>query len=401
MKIADFFINIGVKGADKSIGAIGGVNRGLGDIKNTAFGVKAAIMGALVGLEQMMERSARTGQNLETFASYMGSSVDALQRWQRAFAREGLGVDEITESFVHLKRAMQEFETGGPALAGLDFMAQRNKGFDVSKRQDPDYIMGQVMKMVKEASPQDLNRVMQMAETIVGSNWKMLGAMRKEEFNPAGLNMKGHSYTKNEAKAMSDVARQLNDMWSSISTSWGKQITAKHGADLVKNMTLVAKAIIVLIEAMSELAKVIHVFDAITHVVKGLALVAKGASNIFDGKVSGKDFVTGVGEATKGASMMAVEGMKDFGKAVLEGAKSFKEKSEKNHEIRKNKQFYKDQENILPNLKGKPAMGTGASNSIEMNFNFTGANVQDPQEVASIFRKAFDDVYRSYPTAVS
>ena len=99
MNIGELFVNIGIKGTEKTIQALGNVKSGLGAVASTSLEVKAAIIGAIYALERLISTSADMGMSLANFKILFGNSTKELQQFQNAGREVGLTFEETASKY--------------------------------------------------------------------------------------------------------------------------------------------------------------------------------------------------------------------------------------------------------------------------------------------------------------
>ena len=82
MKVADLFVNIGVKGSGETAKGLTEVKAGLDEVYSSGLAAKALMASVLYGIGALTKHAGDEGMNLKKFANYTGLSTDALQRWQ-------------------------------------------------------------------------------------------------------------------------------------------------------------------------------------------------------------------------------------------------------------------------------------------------------------------------------
>lgn len=279
MNIAELFVNLGIKGSEKTIGALGGVKKGLGEVSAMSLEAKAGILAAMYGLERMMAASGAAGTGLTNFAALTGLSSQTLQRWQYAARQAGVSGEELTGSLKAVQNSMTNMLLGKGAPEGLGIVAKA-VGFDPARARDSFYVMEQLQKAA-QALPKDVgNNVLKSFGLSDGT----ISAMRRNAFNPAAF-AKADIYSSKEQGSLD----KSNIAWSNLGDKIEKAIghfNAAHGQALVKDITKIADEIFKLIGAFEKFAEKIKLFDVIGQIFKGWGI-------IFDGLNSGIDKLTG------------------------------------------------------------------------------------------------------------
>lgn len=151
MKIADLFVNIGVKGGEGVAKSIAGVQTGLKAVASTSLEAKAALVGVFYAFERLTSASADFGNGIKQFEAYSGLSGEKLQRWQ--YVLKGVGVDskEAESNLLNLQKVMSHIALTGEAPAGFaDFLTVT--GASVNDLMDPYYALEKVKEYVKKTA---------------------------------------------------------------------------------------------------------------------------------------------------------------------------------------------------------------------------------------------------------
>lgn len=99
----EFFINLGIKGAEGTIGLVNKTKDGFGDLKSMAIESKAAILAALYALNKIVETSGQLGTTLRNFQSISGIAPETLQRYEYAAMKAGVANETLLQSFLKIQ----------------------------------------------------------------------------------------------------------------------------------------------------------------------------------------------------------------------------------------------------------------------------------------------------------
>lgn len=301
MTIAEFFVEIGVKGSDKTVGAFKSIKNGLSDMKSMSLEAKAAIIGAIYGLERMMNQSAKMGSDLTNFAELTGLSVKSLQQWQYAARQAGVSSEEFTGNLKGVQQAMSNMLMGKGAPEGMGLLANK-VGFDPARARDTFYVMEQLQKFAQSDVPKDLqNNVLKS----FGLGEGTIAAMRRNVFRP-DVFKQAPVYSDGQLKQLDKVNVAWSNLGQKIQMAFGG-FTAKHGMELVSQISKITNEFFKLADALMKVADRLKVFDGIRKVFEGWGMILNGLTEQVD-KIS----------SNKGG---VLEGMKDFGKGFWEGTK--------------------------------------------------------------------------------
>ena len=84
MNIAEFFVSLGIKGAEGAVNSVKSVTDGMSDLWSKSTTAKVAIVGAFYELEQMFSASNKTGAELANFGTLTGNSTRKVQEYNAA-----------------------------------------------------------------------------------------------------------------------------------------------------------------------------------------------------------------------------------------------------------------------------------------------------------------------------
>lgn len=267
MNIGELFVDLKIKNADKTVGAITSVKKGMGELGSTSLEAKAAIIGAMYGLERMMAISGAMGTSLTNFTAYTGKSAQELQRWQYAARQAGVGAEEMTGSVKAVQSAMANMLMGKGSPEGFALLNKAVGGIDPAKYRDTFYMLTQLQKGMQTMSPEMGN--------IVGKSFGLsegtIAAMRRNAFTPEMLK-KAPVYSLGEEKALDKSNVAWSNLSNKIEMAFGR-FNARHGQSLVADISKTIDQIVKLAEAFEHLAEKIKLFDAINEVFKGWGMI--------------------------------------------------------------------------------------------------------------------------------
>lgn len=338
MTIAEFFVNIGIKGDGGVKKGLQGVKGGLSDVKSMSLEAKAAIIGAIYALERMMSTSAKSGTGFMNFATLTGQSAEELQRWQYAARQVGVAGEEMEGSFKAVQQAMTNMLLGKGAPEGMAMLANK-VGFDPAKARDTFYVMEQLQKFAKTV-PADVGNNMMKS---FGVSDNVISAMRQNAFRPEVRN-KAPMYSDSEIGRLQKVDVAWANLGNKFQMAMG-HLTAKHGLGMVKEISQLADQVLKLLSAFTLLAEKLELIKGIGKVFEGWTKIFEGVTAIASGKVSIKDITDGYKDFVVGAGTSLQEAVygKDYQEAVAPPTKGAgKEKPTQNINVNQNLNFQHD-----------------------------------------------------------
>ncbi len=283
MTIAELFVNIGVKGDDKAKGALGGVKGTLGEISTAGLAAKAAILGAVYGLQRLMSQSAASGSSLMSYAAATGLSAENLQRWQYAARQANVGAEEMENSITGLQSAMVKMSMGQGAPQGMGVVANA-VGIDPAKVRDTMYMMGKLNDYAKKEKNVDFANEMLKS---FGLSMNMISAMRRNAFDPKNL-AAAPIYSNAEASQLQKVDVAWGNLGKKIEMAIG-HLNAKHGLKLISDIASLTTQILKLADALIIVSEKLKVFEVIGETIGGITKILRLANGESLDKVAKDD----------------------------------------------------------------------------------------------------------------
>lgn len=289
MEIANLFINLGIKGDSKTVGALNSVQKGMKETASLSLEAKAAIIGAMYALERLFATSGKQGTDLTNFNALLGMSTQTLQKYQYAARQVGISNDEVSGTFKKLSDISTNILLGKGAPEGMARIAQ------VTRMQVGE--LQQILSQASKGNAEPLFKVLDQyskAEKDIGLRNKnlkdfvsdnMISGMARNAFRPEIL-AKAPTYSDDEIAKLD----KANIAWSNIGTKIEMAVghfNAAHGGDLVKDFSELTDKVIKLAEALEHLAEKAKIFDllnkvfgATTSAVEGTADLVEGVNNL-------------------------------------------------------------------------------------------------------------------------
>lgn len=284
MKIAELFVNLGVKGNDTAKNALKGTRDGLSEVKSMGLETKAAIAAVVYGLERMMSGAARAGTDLRNLADYTGESTKFFQQWEYGARRAGIASQEADGSIKSIQGTMQKMLMGLGAPSGFAAVAN-SVGLDKNKLGDVKYVIGQLREFAKSVPPQIGNEMLKS----FGLSENVIAGMRRGAFDENVLS-KAPIRSDSQLKALNKVDGAWRELGYQIDNAFSK-FTAKNGLKIVNDLSTITKAVIDLVGALTDLGDRMKVLQTLgsglTGIANSLKLIAEVA-DMFGGKASKK-----------------------------------------------------------------------------------------------------------------
>jgi hypothetical protein len=258
MKIAELFVQLGIKGNDKLKEGLTGAREGLGAVRSEGLAAKAAILAAFYGFQQMTAASNAAGASLSQFNAETGISTDKLQQWQYAGKLANAGAAEIEAGIRSVQNAMTQYQLTGigpdkfPLLKTL-------VDFDDSKVKDTFYVLGKLQEAMKIVTEKYGPQYAATLGKSFGLSGNFIGAMNKGAFNE-DVFKKANIYSQGQISALAKMSAQWDILGDKIEKAFGR-LNAKHGGKLLKELSQLVDKTVQLTESLIKLAEVLKLFD--------------------------------------------------------------------------------------------------------------------------------------------
>lgn len=292
MKIAELFVDLGVQGSDKTVGALTGMKKNMGGVASASLEAKVAILGAMYALERMFSQSGQAGTNLTNFTAILGVSAKTLQQYQFAARQAGVANSEVEGTFKSLQGVMTKTLMGEGAPKGLARVAMLTGGVtveDIKKFAEQPQLLIQKLQEYsqKETNAGLRNEVLKS----FGVGDGMIAAFQRNAFTPEML-AKAPTYSDSEIKSLDKANIAWGNLGNKIEMAFGR-FNAKHGGQLVEDIGRITDKVIGLTEAFMKLAEKLKIFEVIGKVFEGWGTIFDGitqAADTFENKKEGGFF---------------------------------------------------------------------------------------------------------------
>lgn len=311
MKIADLFVALGVKGADKSAKEVGMVGKAMKGTRDMSLEAKAAIVGAFYAAQQMFSKSGQEGTRLNQFSNLMDTTIDTLQRYQYAARQVGVTNEDVASTFSNIQKSMTGILMGQGVPTGFARISELiglQEG-DIQKfQQNPELLISKLM-----GAARGYKNTGQRNEDFrsLGLSDSMISALVSQAFRPEVL-AKAPVYSNSEAKGLAKADAAWGNLNNSIEMAFGR-FNGKYGTEIVAGFEKIIKALIELAEVAMKAGRDMKAFDLIRD---GVKLTSEAIKNI-------AWFVKQLSDATKGEGDLAklkpaLDAIKSFIMGMLE-----------------------------------------------------------------------------------
>ena len=283
IKVGELFVNLGIKGSEKTIGAITQTTKGMGGLASVSLEAKAAILAAMYGLERMMSSSASLGTHLVNLSTLLGGPgiMKALQQYDYAAQQVGVSNQAVEGSFKSLQSVMTNIDLnkGAPEWAAV---VGGKVGIDFNRKNDLPYMMQKLQQFAQLKNVSEAWKRQMLAS--FGLSDDVISAMEQNAFRPEML-ARAPIYGDTEAKTLQHIKAIWANLEQKIEMGFGR-FNTKHGAQLAKDIDHIVTSFLNLASAMDSLATKVHLFQGIANLTQKAAgateLSASGVKSITD-----------------------------------------------------------------------------------------------------------------------
>lgn len=289
MKLADFFVELGMEGDSAVVKGMNLVDSSIENATMAAGAFIATLSGAFYGMSRLSQAASKTGAEYKKFQLLTGVGAKQLQEWENAARKASVSEDSLRSSIVGVQDAIAKMRTGGGAPRGLVFLKDL-EGFDPSRMDDAFYMLTQIQRLSQKLDP----AMMREFAGSFGVSADVLTAMRENAFTQQ--NMSGaSSYTQREIDALKRMSGEWNSVLNRIEVGTNKFAT-KFGDSLIGSID-----------------KAIDRFDIFLNKLEGLS----DSEDLIDGLKSGFDALLKVMEMVFDLSIKFLES--DFFRKGMKG----------------------------------------------------------------------------------
>lgn len=280
MKIAELFLQLGVKGQNETKNVLSGIKQEISSLGEAATDMVAGITGMIAGIsasiyafKQFSKQSNQAGQDLVKFENITGMSADRLQRWQYLGLKAAVSADQMKSAFLgvqsNISKLVLSQGTGGPLGALIS-----TTGFDVKRARDLEYTMTKVREYAQKLKT--LPEINEIAAAL-GVSPEVLQAFKRSKGVDLEKVSLAHRYSEKETKTLSNMGTQWDMLGDQVEHAIGR-LNAKFGPKLVKDLTQFADVMIKFVDLLATLAEKLQVMKGITGIFestnKTLAVMA-------------------------------------------------------------------------------------------------------------------------------
>ncbi len=278
MKIAELFIELGIKGVDNARKRLGEVTNGLSDISSKGLATKAAILGVVYAIEQLTLNSAQAGAHFMQFEKQTGMSTDRLQRWQYMMKQGGIAAEETEQSLRSVQTTMGKMQLGQAAPSGLSWLSNM-VGFDREKAyKDTEYVMNKLREYLKKET--NITRGNEVAASF-GLSPGVIGELRKSL-----IDLEKVPQSKILSHGTLESLNKINQAWTNLKDNYGRfqdRMVAKYSWPVIDELS---RALTIVQDLVVWIEKLIKKFPALGDAAKIAGIAIAGALALFGGPIT-------------------------------------------------------------------------------------------------------------------
>lgn len=300
MQIGELFLNLGIKGSEKTIDAISDVKGGLKDVASTSLEAKAAIIGAVYALERLFATSGQVGTNLTNFSTLTGVATKTFQEYAFAASRVGATNQETEATFKSLQASMAQQLLTGKGPAGIAQVSMKVGGFtreDIANfAKQPQLLIQKLQEYAKKETNVELaNSILKT----FGLSDNLIAALRAGVFNQENFK-KAPLYTDKEIESLNKANIGWADLGRHFEMAFG-HFNAAFGPQIVGFITKIGDSVLRLGEALVKLASSKDVLKSFENIKAPTSIAADWKELIVQAEALKKAFsnLTGVEDAFK------------------------------------------------------------------------------------------------------
>lgn len=269
MIAGDLFVNLGVKGADKSIGDVEGVNKAMKGLGGTSLLTKAAIVGVFYSLKQIFSSSAEMGAGIKNVSTTLGMMPETLQRYQYAANLAQVSTDQMNESFSKIQQTMADVKFEGKISKELtnlgNALGLANTDI-VEFSKNPEKFMQAAQAFAN--LPIDLDFKVKTLGG-VGFNQGMIAALLRNKFSPEIL-AQANPLSDRQVDALDQLEQQMTKIGIKIKRAMAA-FSAANGGQLVADFDKITTSLINMATAFNNFSKAVQLSSWISGFADALA----------------------------------------------------------------------------------------------------------------------------------
>lgn len=267
MKIAELFIQLGVKGADQTTSALKDVKSSMIDIGIATSAAVAAVSAAIYSFKQLSAQSNEAGKDLHQFEVFTGLSADRLQRWQYLALKSGVSAQQMAQDFKAVQGVISQMVLGKGRPEGLGALIN-TVGFDVRRARDTEYVLNKLREYAQKTKGlPESNKIL----ASFGLSNDVIQALKSSTLDLEKVSL-NHRYAPGEIQALNSMAIAWSNLGDKVEHAIGR-MNVRFGPSLLRDLTKLTDSILGLVTALGGLAEKLQILKgvaALTNLTTGL-----------------------------------------------------------------------------------------------------------------------------------
>lgn len=276
-KAGELFINIGIKGADKTISAFANVRSSVDGVTKTSWEAKVALLGAMYALQQFASAAGMNAQGLTNLNATLGVSVDTLQRLEYVATKFGAAKGAMGGALGSLSSLAAEAKMSGNLPAAFSLIAgtiHDPKFLDDLQNRRFDEVLKGVQKFANSGIPKDLILSSLQGIGLGGiAPQLMRGKFTEKELNKAPVDSKNMiAGLDRMQEVFKDVEARFDRLRDKMVLAWGPKF-AKDIQTIIPHLDHLLESFLKLSQSLHVIAGVGKIFEGWGHIFDAMAFV--------------------------------------------------------------------------------------------------------------------------------
>jgi len=233
VKAGDFFVNLGIKGSDKTKNDVKGVKSGFDELKATSLEAKVALLAVLAVVEKITASSITLGQTLKNFSAITGISSKVTQEYSLAGKPYGVSEETTRSTLANIQTSMIGMKAGQDAppwfLAMIRSLQEHGVKVDVSAGAIDRYAAHPEEIMQLQEKFNNMNQIPVAERTYISREMgvpdEVLAAYHGKAYEQTNLSRYSSMILSEKTLDSLEKQNQLNELNKSFFSSMAGKIT--------------------------------------------------------------------------------------------------------------------------------------------------------------------------------
>jgi hypothetical protein len=298
LNIAEFFVSLGIKGAEGAVGAVKSVTDSMSNLWETSTGAKIAIVGAFYELEQMFAGANKNAAELSEYGTLTGNSTLKVQEYNAAIqlaTGKQRDLNTTLTTFYDLQTKINDIRFNKGGIVGHLQMMFSSLGMQAPDPRElqrwasnVDMLAQHMREFADNAKRRHMEpgMIRKVLEGITGDE-DFISSLMTGGLSPKKLDaMLPLTLSDNYIKAGKKGAEAWAKMHLEMDNAMGK-FNAIDGQKLANDLEPLVNVLLKLSLALADIADKVKVFKVIGLAISGWALILNNINDAFDEKDRG------------------------------------------------------------------------------------------------------------------